>query len=121
MQQTIYTIEQNLRQFTGTLRYYQHKVDDKEMVLTDGCAYVRHELDLQWIFDMVLQYQEMKSLQLEEFQVWEFKKIAEGKIEVVCSDGNKNNLLELNAMEDLPLDKLTIWFVQGVCMLPSEY
>lgn len=121
MEETKQDIEQTLRQFTGTLEFYQHVIEGKEMLLTEGAVYIRNDLKLQWIFDMILYCQDLPTVKKEEFQVWELKKVSEEQVDIVCSDGKENYILEMEATDTMPLDKLTLWFVQGVCMLPSEY
>ena len=40
-----------------------------------------------------------------------------------CEDGNDNTVLVQILIDpvDFPIDKLRIWVVDGVAMLPSEY
>jgi hypothetical protein len=51
------TIERNLSQFHGTEEYHKHLYPGKSpLLLTDGCKYVRDDLQANWLFDAILSY-----------------------------------------------------------------
>jgi hypothetical protein len=64
-------IERNLRQFHGTEEYHKHLFPGKSpLLLTDGCKYIRDDLQAFWLFDAILIYQMHKSLRDVNFQIW---------------------------------------------------
>ncbi len=57
----------------------------------------------------------------EAFQVW--KIVKEGtKATITVKDGNKRIIKTFQfSYTDFPLDEFTLWFVDGVLLLKSEY
>ena len=52
-------VQIELKQFHGTSRYHKHLFPGKSpIILTDGCKYVRDELNAYWLFDAILSYQD---------------------------------------------------------------
>ena len=67
-------IERNLSHFKGTEEYHKHLFPGKSpILLTDGCKYVRDNLQAYWLFDAILIYQAHKALRDVNFQIWELK------------------------------------------------
>lgn len=112
---------QDLTLYTGSQQFYEHRLLNKTIMLTEGSQYVKDEGKAAWLFDLILSYQLDLSIAKEEFQCWKLtRKGSKGHIQ--CTDGNKNLLVEQKiALTDFPLEEIDIWFVNGVAMLPSEY
>lgn len=107
----------NLRQFTGTEKYYRHTLG---LVFTDGVNWCINTCSCYWFLTMIGSYK--YQLGKEEFQVWQLAKTAEAKAIVICEDGNKNELIRQEIpFTDFPYSRLVLWCVDGVIMLPSEY
>lgn len=126
MQNEIITTERlkaTLAQFTGTEHYHRHSIDrSNSILLTDGCKYLADAAQCYWLFDAILSHQNTSTVRANKFQVWKLIKHDIGGWELICQDGNNN---ELESQEigysDFPLDRITIWLVHGIAMLPKEY
>lgn len=115
-------IERVLMGFIGTFNYYKNTVGPWEILLTDGCEYVRRELKAFWLFDLITSYQDSERLRGQDFQVWSLKRITDDLWTLTCQDGNHNLLIsQVIKYSDFPLDEISIWVVNNVAILPSEY
>ena len=108
--------------FTGTFAYHTHRIGNFKLLLTDGCDYIRQEAEAFWLFDCILSQQTRKTISELYHQVWRLKKQNDDSWHLTCEDGN-NNLIAVQEIEysDFPLSEMTIWVIDGVAMLPSEY
>lgn len=117
------TLLEILAQFTGTQKYHLHKIDSyMKIYLTDGCNYIRNRCAAYWLFDLILSWQTKPEVAKENFQFWTLQKQPDDTWIAKCEDGNKN-VLALQKMEhsDFPLNEMTIWVVDNIALLPSEY
>lgn len=114
-------VKQALSCFHGTTAYYKHQLlPNLFLKLTDGCHYLRETCKCYWLFDIIASYH--GQLKNEEFQSWCLKRTQDTSFKISCSDGNNNELASQDIpFSDFPLDTITIWVVNGVAMLPSEY
>jgi len=109
---------EELSQFRGSETFYEHKMFHLSVKLTEGCFYVRSNYSAYWLFDLICSYQ--PQLQGEHFQVWKLSK-QDDACTIECTDGNNNHLVSQDIeFTDFPYD-ITIWLVDGTCLLPSEY
>jgi hypothetical protein len=119
------TIERNLKQFHGTAQYHKHLFPGKSpLLLTDGCKYVRDELQSNWLFDAILSYQCDKVLKGVNFQIWELKHLMKDLTWLLtCREdvGRKSLISQSIEFSDFPLDYIKIWVIDKVAILPSEY
>jgi len=108
--------------FVGTFGYHTHQLGNQKLLLTDGCDYVRREAQAFWLFDLILSHQMSKSIQEIHHQVWKLKKQPDETWLMNCEDGNKNLILSQKIeFSDFPLPEISIWVLDGVALLPSEY
>lgn len=116
-----YVINEALSCFHGTSMYYKHQLfPNLFLSLTDGCDYLRNACNCYWLFDLMLSYQ--KQLKANDFQVWKLSRIKGDEFNIVCEDGNNSILLKQHIpFSDFPLNNISIWLINGVAMLPSEY
>ena len=107
--------------FHGTSSYYKHQLlPSVSIKLTDGCNYLREACKCYWLFDVIVSYQLEQST--EEFQVWKLTKLKGNEYKIIGEDGNNNVLItQIIPYSDFPLESITIWLVDGVAMIPSEY
>lgn len=114
--------KENLDIFHGTNYYYSHKLGNQSIILTDGCEYVRNAAESNWLFDAIISYQLSRYVRQQFFQVWRLLQQKDETWKLICEDGNKKVLVEQNIVfSDFPIPEITIWLVDGVAMLPSEY
>jgi len=107
-----------LRQFTGTENWYKHL---SGYLYTDGVLYVAREGGAFWLVDKILLMTRAKN-NLQEFGVWKFEVNEDKSAILVCEDGNYYELYrEKIEWTDFPLDKIELWFENGILILPSEH
>ena len=121
MEETI-EIKKQLQQFHGTGNYHKHSLANGiSILLTDGASFIREKGNCFWLFDFIVAYQTHKQIREQIFQVWKLQK-ENSSWKISCEDGNKNIIYSRKIeFSDFPLDEISIWFVDGVAMLPSEY
>jgi hypothetical protein len=109
--------------FTGTEMYHLHRsFNGMTLKLTDGCHFVReHAGDgAYWLFDLILSWQ--VRLARHKFQAWELIRQEDATWTISCSDGNGNHLASQRILySDFPIERFTLWMIDGVALLPSEY
>ena len=107
-----------LRQFTGTEQWYRHI---SGYLYTDGVLYVAQEGGAFWLVDKILFMTRAKH-NLQEFGVWKLEVNEDKSAVLVCEDGNYRELYqEKIEWADFPLNKIDLWFENGVLILPSEH
>ena len=90
----------------------------KELFLTDGCEFIRREGEARWLFDFIAEFK----IEGEEFQIWELKRMKNRKWKINATDGNSNILFSKTIpFSTFPIDSITIWLCENVCMLATEY
>jgi hypothetical protein len=109
----------DLDQFIGSETFHEQlMVDGNKLILTEGCHFVRETYSAYWLFDLIGSYQ-FKLID-EPFQVWKLVKFKD-ECQITCDDGNGTRLLSQEIpFTDFPFD-ITIWQIEGTCLLPSEY
>ena len=119
------TIERNLKQFHGTEEYHMHLFPGKSpILLTDGCKYIRDDLQANWLFDAIISYQTHKALKGVNFQVWELKHLkVDLSWQLTCREdtGTKPLIKQSIEFSDFPVDYIKIWLIDNIALLPSEY
>ena len=107
--------------FHGSEQLFEHKTLFGRLHLTEGAAYIREKAQCRWLYDLIQSYQR-GSMKLQDFQNWTLEKVSDIAFLVTCTDGNKNVLARQKIeFSDFPLGSYTVWLVNGVCLLPSEY
>jgi hypothetical protein len=108
----------NLALFTGTTQRY--KTMFPEVKYTDGVKYVAENCESYWLIDLIVSYQTRQFREDYPFQVWKLTKT--GDSAMICEDGNNNRLRSQKIkLTDFPLSEFTLWCVNGIIMVPSEY
>ena len=115
-------VKKNLAYFTGTENYYKHSITGNDGIfLTDGCHYLREQLNCYWLFDLILSYQH--KLSKETHQKWILVNNKDSSWTITARNEN-GRLLAIQHIpySDFPLKEgITIFFLEGVALLPSEY
>lgn len=107
-------LEEGLKQFYGTEHYYKHL---SGFVYTDGVKYLAENAKCYWLLDEIL-----FSGKTEPFQVWKLKKFGTQARLTMQEDSNTPFLInKLIEFTDFPLGEISLWFIDGVLILPSEY
>lgn len=121
--------ENDLNQFCGTTGYYLFTSGFK---LTDGVKYLADEAGAYWLLDIICSYQhepKLRTPHIQHFQIWELKVLPQdeatgGRSAVVTmkTDTNHPELVRQEIQHtDFPLDTITLYLIDGVMLLPSEY
>ena len=118
-------IQADLAYFKGTTIYYKHMLPGKPRILiTEGCNYVRQKCHAYWLFDAILSYQEDNKLKDVRFQIWELQlqeKDLTWLLTCKVDKGQPPIIKQEIPYSDFPLQKITIWVIGGIALLPSEY
>ena len=109
--------EADLNNFTGTLHYYKHLSGYN---YTDGIKYLAEQGNAYWLIDKILFTTKHKK-ELQDFGVWKLS-VDNKSATLSCEDGNYNKLYEEKiGYTDFPLNKIELWFENGVLILTSEH
>jgi hypothetical protein len=119
------TLSTELAYFTGTESYYKHWLG---ILYTDGVKYLAENAGngAYWLLDLIASHQTTpavkKYLKTDTFQAWKLKKNDKGGCRITCEDGNDHVITHQDVeYTDFPLDEITLYLIDGVLLLPSEY
>ena len=113
----------NLNQFQGSLVFHEYRTfTGNQVELTEGIKYLCDIAACYWLLDHLLSLQLMQDVQKEQFQVLKLKSTGDCSFHLQLTNGD-NKLLhqEVIPFSDFPLKEVTIWMIDGVIFLPSEY
>ena len=107
-----------LPHFSGSAEYAQHPFLDYKLILSEGAMYLREACQCYWLFDIVAQ----QSVKHQEFQVT-LRQLHTGEWMIKFQDLDLEKVLYRQRIpySDFPLDKIKLWYMNGVCYLPSEH
>ena len=110
----------NLAQFSGTQTYYKHPLFSK-FRYTDGVRYLAINAECYWLLEFIFGHQSNAKIRKTPFQVWKLVKDGD-KATITIEDGNDNlvKTFKLN-YTSFPLEEYTLWMIDGVLLLLSEY
>jgi hypothetical protein len=112
---------ETLRGFIGTENWYKHGLVPS-ITYTDGVKYVAENGGAYWLLDEIALANGFDpKVKAQWFQVWKLT-ASDRSGALTCEDGNGNRVLYKRIdFTDFPLPEITIWFTDGVMLLPSEY
>lgn len=109
-----------LREFTGTSQWYRHPLSG--YVFTDGIKALAEKFHCFWLIDLVMSHQLTPAVKAEPFQTWKLERLIDCRFEAVATDGNKRLIARQEiAYSDFEADSVTLYFCDGILLLPSEY
>lgn len=125
---TKHTLTQSdLSQFSGTEHWYKHNLVPA-VTYTEGVRYVADHGGAYWLVDEIAFAQLTAKIRREPFQHWTLKKDASGTgATLKATDGGKNGNAARTIFSkhieytDFPLDKIALYYSDGVILLPGEY
>ncbi len=108
--------ESDLNQFTGTENYYRHWTG--QGVFTDGVQYLAEQAGAYWLIDAVFSYRRR-----EPFQVWTLRKNNDNSAVLTMQEdsGEPVKVRQKIPFTDFPLDRIKLYLIDSVLLLPSEY
>jgi hypothetical protein len=122
MNATASLTEADLRQFIGTEEWYRHPFV-RSILYTDGVQYVAEKGGAYWLLDDIAFAQRRhKRVAAEAFQLWRLRVHPDRTATLTCEDGNGQAVFtKALTFTNFPLEELTLYFTNGVILLPSEY
>lgn len=110
----------DLTQFSGSETLYRNPFYGP-VQYTEGARHVAVAGEAWWLLDLVVSYRRHAQVRGEGFQVWTLAVTEESGM-VTCTDGNEHLLVSQHIpYTDFPLPTVTLWLVDNILMLPSEY
>ncbi|MEJ2884672.1 DUF6876 family protein [Pedobacter sp. GR22-6] len=120
---TMRNVNEELSQFTGTSCYFKHPVFGFNY--TEGIQYLAQEFKCYWLLKDIALHNHISLIRIDEpFQVWKLQRnnAPEHGFSLHCGDGNYNEVFRTTIpTSDFAGDEVTIWFIDEVLLLPSEY
>lgn len=108
-----------LRQFSGSEVVYKHSLS--RGTYTEGVRHLAKELGAYWLLDYIFSVQFSKEVLVQDFQVWKLK-VKDSAATLTLEDGNENEVVSYEiSYTDFSLDEMTLWLINNVLLLPSEY
>lgn len=118
---TINNVNDQLLNFKGTEKVFFHPFG---FVYTEGVQHLAEHFLCYWLIDDIFIHSKSRSaLYQEQLQVWKLKRINKSNaFTITAQDGNYNQLFQTKIpFSDFKGDEVTIWFITGTMLLPSEY
>jgi hypothetical protein len=114
--------EADLLQFTGTEQWHRHSFV-RTVLYTDGAKYVAEKGGAYWLLDdIAFAQRDHQRIAAEPFQLWRLRVHPDRTATLTCEDGNGNAVFtKALTFTDFPLEEITLYFTNGVILLPSEY
>jgi len=112
----------DLAQFTGSENWYRHGIN-RNVLYTDGAQHVAEHGGAYWLLDEIAIAQLYnKRVATEEFQSWKLTVRPDRTATLACDDGIDHIVFTKEIeLTDFPLDEITLYFVNNIIHLPSEY
>jgi hypothetical protein len=106
-----------LGEFIGTDKYYRYTAG---YLLTEGVKEMAERFKCYWLLDVIISYQ--PTLRNQPVQTWKIFKRKGNTATVQCEDGNGVELKKQHIpFTDFEANSGTIWVIENVLLLPSEY
>ncbi len=103
-----------LSQFIGTTQYYKNSLG---LRYTDGVQAMAEVGGAYWLIDAIASYRRR-----EPFQVWKLT-VKDGKGALTMQEDSDQPVIVKQKIPytDFPLDEITLFLIDGVLLLTSEY
>lgn len=109
-----------LAQYRGSSQFFYNPLFPS-FHYTEGVKFLAEQAGAYWFLDFVFSNQATDAIRLEGFQVWEIQ-VVDSKAFIKVGDGNENIVAEFEIpFTDFPLTEYSVWFVNNVLLLKSEY
>ena len=115
--------EADLAQFTGTTTYYQHPLG---IHYTEGVQYLAERGGAYWLIDAIASWQSdprvSQDRMLQQIQFWTLTVNDDRSALLVCERDEGDIVVTQDIpLTDFPLEKIKLYFQEGVVLLESEY
>jgi hypothetical protein len=109
-----------LKEYTGTENWFRHPLS--RYLYTDGVCAMAEMFQAYWLIDLVFSHQLTASVKKEAFQKWVLQRLTGNRFVAVADDGNGREIARQEIpFSDFNADQVTLYFTDGVLLLPSEY
>lgn len=115
-------LELQLAQFTGTENWHRFNPLMRNLLATDGVMYLAQKAECFWLLDIVASLKLEPNCKKEDFLVCKLIKDENGGALFTATNGNKELLYTQEiSSTDFPLNEITLFFIDHIVLLPSEY
>lgn len=113
-------LKTKLKEFIGNDCFYKHPLFPKYLY-TEGVRYLAKEGNAYWLIEYVFSRQD-KNISKHPFQVWKLQVHKDRTASIIIEDGNCEKITSYQLdYTDFPIKEITLWFIEGTLLLPSEY
>ena len=114
-------LQEGLNQFTGAIVWYQPLLYP-HFLYSKGIRYLATNADCFWLLDFIFSNQILSQLKTQPFQVWKIIVNEDDSAKLIVEDGNDNQVTSFHVnYTDFPINEFSLWMVDNVLILPSEY
>ena len=111
-----------LAHFTGTENWHRFNPLMRNVLATDGAMYLAKKGEAFWLLDIIGSLKLVPKCANEGFIKCVLAKNDDGSASFTATNGNKKTLYTQEiSYTDFPLDEITLYFIDNVILLPSEY
>ena len=109
-------IQNGLSQCIGTEQYWKNRL--LSFQYTDGIKFLHESCEAYWLLIAIASHK-----RTEPFQLWHLKVNKDKSATLTMKeDSNEPNLVKQEIpITDFPLDEISLYLIDGVLLLPSEY
>ena len=113
---TVQKIQNGLAQYYGTEQYWKNNTLNFQY--TDGVKFLHESCDCYWLLIAISSYK-----RTEPFQVWKLQKNQDDSAVLTMKEDTDQPLLVEQKIPytDFPLEEMTLWLIDGILILPTEY
>jgi hypothetical protein len=114
-------IKEKLKLFEKKPEYF-HETRHGSITLSQGCQYLKTEINAGWIFDQIIKFQNMPEMMHYKVQLWTWEQTKVRRIwRLNASTGNRQTLhAEFFSYVQFPLRSIQLWYLRGHVCLASE-
>jgi len=115
-------LQSELGQFTGTENWHRFNPLMRNILATDGVMHLAEKGEAFWLLDIIGSLKLVPKCKGEQFITCTLTKNADGSARFLATNGNGTKLYTQNIpYTDFPLNQITLFFIDNVILLPSEY
>jgi hypothetical protein len=120
-----YRIRRTLKELKRAKTFHKFLYPGKSPILiSSGCKFLLENCDSSFLFDTIIKAQELKILKGVNYQVWTLELLRNNMSWLITCSSNcdkKPILIKSIPHYRFPLQKITIWVIQNVALLPQEH
>lgn len=115
-------LQTELAYFTGTENWHRFNPLMRNVLATDGVMHLAEKGEAFWLLDIIGSLKLVPKCANAPFITCILKKKDDGSATFTATNGNKTTLYTQEiSYTDFPLDEITLYFIDNVILLPSEY